>query len=100
MEYFSQKLCRGYFHEQKQCEYMDNCKLCQFLTTDDNSNEIYGCGFGVPDYMCKRDNPNFKPMKKDEFLKIYKEIPISMRRGMGLSECLEYAKIMGLVEKN
>lgn len=98
MEYLGQKLCKGYLLEQKKCEYIDNCELCQFLLTDDNNNEIYGCGLGVPDYKCKRDNPNFKPMKKDEFLKIYKEIPIYMRSGTGLNDILEMAKIMGLVE--
>lgn len=98
MEFIGQKLCMGYSNKKKKCKHINDCKLCQLLFIDDNSNEIYGCGIGIPSFKCERDNPDFKPITKDCFFEIYKEIPVSMRKGMGLSDILELAKIEGLVE--
>lgn len=98
MEYFCQRLCLGYSKEKKPCEYIDKCKLCVGFTIDENSNEIYMCGIGVSDFKCRRDNPNFKPMTKEQFLKMYKEIPVYKRSGIGLSDFLEMAIATGLVE--
>ena len=99
MEYFCQRLCSGYSKEKKPCEYIDKCDLCIGFSIDENSNEVYMCGMGAADLKCKRDNPNFKPITKAEFLKVYKEIPIYRRKEMGLLDFLENAKAMGLVEK-
>ena len=73
--------------------------MCIGFSIDKNSNEVYVCGMGVADFKCKRDNPNFKPITKAEFLKVYKKIPIYKRKEMGLSDALESAIAIGLVEK-
>ena len=99
MEYFCQRLCSGYSKEKKPCEYIDKCDLCIGFSIDENSNEVYMCGMGAADLKCKRDNPNFKPITKAEFLKAYKEIPVYKRKDMGLSDVLESAIATGLVEK-
>ena len=99
MKYFCQRLCSGYSKEKKPCEYIDKCDLCIGFSIDENSNEVYMCGMGVADFKCKRDNPNFKPLTKAEFLKMYKKIPIYKRKDMGLSDVLESAIATGLVEK-
>lgn len=99
MEYFCQRLCNGYSKEKKPCEYIDKCDLCIGFLIDENSNEVYMCGMGVADFKCKRDNPNFKPKTKADFLKAYKEIPIYRRKIAGLSTILENAIATGLVEK-
>lgn len=99
MEYFCQRLCSGYSKEKKPCPHIDDCDLCIGFSIDENSNEVYMCGMGVADFKCKRDNPNFKPATKSDFLKAYKEIPICRRKIAGLSTILESAIATGLVEK-
>lgn len=94
------RLCIGYLKKANKCEYIDNCDLCMLLDVDDECNEIYACGLGVPDFKCKRDNPDFRQMTKSEFLKTYKQMPVYKRYGMGLSEVMEWAISIGLVEND
>lgn len=87
------KKCTGYSHEAKGCEFIDSCDLCRVVSVVDD-DEIYVCGVGVPSFRCKRDNPNFKPMTKEEFLKIGKFIPDG---NFSVEELIAYGISMGLV---
>jgi hypothetical protein len=73
MEYQNTMLCSGYSHELKPCEHIVNT-----------------------DFKCKRDNPNWKPLTKQQFIELYKQMPD--RTNISIGELLEGAIIDGLVE--
>lgn len=87
------KKCNGYSKEIKPCEHIDGCDLCRVVSIV-GDDEIYVCGVGVADFKCKRDNPNFKPMTKEEFLKTGKFI---QEGDLWIEEFMNYAISMGLV---
>lgn len=89
--------CVGHLKEVKECEFIDSCDLCRVVTNVDN-DEIYIFGVGSPSFRCKRDNPNFKPMTKSQFLKVYKEMP-NKTVNVSITELLEGAIAMGMVEE-
>ena len=97
MKYQNQMLCRGYAKENKPCEYIKDCELCMMLDNDEYGNEIYGCGIGVPDFQCKRDNPYWKPLTKQEFIELYKRM--TGRTNISIGELLERAIIDGIVKE-
>lgn len=97
MKYQNQMLCRGYAKESKPCEYIKDCELCMMLGNDKYENEIYGCGIGVPDFQCKRDNPNWRPLTKQEFIELYKRM--TGRTNISIGELLERAIIDGIVKE-
>ena len=70
MKYTDTKICSGYSHEPKPCEHIMKCDLCTGPFVDTNGNERYVCGPGVTDFKCKRDNPNWKPLTKQQFIEI------------------------------
>lgn len=74
-----------------------NCDLCIGTSIDANGNEEYVCGLGVADFGCKRDNPNWKPLTKQQFIKLYKQMP--GRTNISIGELLEKAIIDGIVEE-
>ena len=97
MEYSYTRLCSGYSNKPEPCKYIDGCDLCIGASLDENGNEHYIIGRGCNGMKCKRDNPNFKPMKKSQFIEMYKEMP--SRTNISLGELLEYARITGMVEE-
>ena len=96
MEYLSTMLCSGYNHELKPCEHIMNCDLCTGPFADTNGNERYICGRGVVELKCKRDNPNWKPLTKQQLIELYKQMPD--RTNISIGELLEGAIIDGIVE--
>ena len=87
--------CVGYLKEVKECEFIDSCDLCRVVTNVDN-DEVYIFGIGSPSFRCKRDNPNFKPMTKEEVLKVGKFIPDG---NFSVDELIAYGISIGLVEE-
>lgn len=73
-----------------------NCDLCTGPSVDIYGNERYVCGRGVTDFKCKRDNPNWKPLTKQQFIELYKQMPD--RTNISIGELLEGAIIDGIVE--
>jgi hypothetical protein len=73
-----------------------NCDLCTGPFVDTNGNERYVCGPGVTDFKCKRDNPNWKPLTKQQFIELYKQLPD--RANISIGELLERTIIDGVVE--
>lgn len=67
MQYKNSKICKGFGSEYKPCEHIDICKICTnyaFDTRQGNNNELYRVfGFAIA---CKRDNPDFVPLKASE----------------------------------
>lgn len=97
MEYHYTRLCSGYKNKPEPCKHIDTCDLCVGFMLDDNGNEHYIIGMGVNSMKCKRDNPNYKPMTKKQFIELYKKMP--NRTNISLMELLECARIKGMVEK-
>lgn len=64
----------------------------------ENGNEEYVCGLGVAEFKCKRDNPNWKPLTKQQLIELYKQMPD--RTNISIGELLEGAIIDGIVEGN
>lgn len=96
MEYRNTMLCSGYSHELKPCEHIKSCELCIGPGIDIYGNERYICGMGVMEFKCKRDNPNWKPLTKEQFIELYKQMP--NKTNISISELLERAIIEGIVE--
>lgn len=96
MEYLYTRLCKGCLKQYKPCELIDSCELCIGSHTDDNGNECYIVGRGCNSMKCKRDNPNYKPLTKQQFIEFYKQMP--NRTNISLGELIEYARITGIVE--
>lgn len=74
-----------------------NCDLCTGPFVDTNGNEQYVCGPGVMNFKCKRDNPHWKPLTKQQFIELYKQLPD--RTNISIRELLERAIIDGIVEE-
>lgn len=97
MKYSHTKLCRGYSGKYKPCEFIDSCELRIGFHTDDNGNEHYMIGRGCNAMKCKRDNPDYKPMTKQQFIELYKQMP--NRTNISLGGLLEQSIIDGMVEE-
>lgn len=97
MEYQNTMLCRGYSGELKPCKDIKGCDLCVGPDVDANGNEIYVCGLGTDTFKCKRDNPNWKPLTKQQFIELHNKMLIC-GRGRSIEELLEKAIIDGIVE--
>ena len=97
MKYQSTMLCSGYSHELKPCKHIMKCDLCIGPSVDAYGNEQYVCGPGVVEFKCKRDNPNWKPLTKQQFIELYNKMPIG-ERGGNIEELLKRAIIDGIVE--
>lgn len=97
MKYRDTMLCSGYSHELKPCKYIRSCDLCTGLFFDTYGNERYVCGIGAMSFKCKRDNPNWKPLTRQQFIELYNKMPIG-ERGGNIKELLEGAIIDGIVE--
>ena len=97
MEYISTMLCSGYSHKLKPCERIMNCDLCTGVSIDSNINERYVCAPGVLEFKCKRDNPEWKPLTKRQFIELYSKMP--NKTDISLGELLEKAIIDGIVEE-
>lgn len=91
-------LCSGYSHELKPCKHIMKCDLCIGPSVDTYGNERYVCGPGVADLRCKRDNPHWKPLTRQEFIELYKQMP--NKTNVSIGELLEKAIIDGIVEDN
>lgn len=98
MKYQNTMLCSGYSHEPKPCEHIMDCNLCIGPTVDTYGNERYVCGPGAADFKCKRDNPNWKPLTKQQFIELYKQMPD--KTNVSISESLERAIINRILEDN
>lgn len=97
MEYLNTMLCSGYSHKPKPCEHIMSCDLCTGPFVDTNGNERYVCGPGVMNFKCKRDNPHWKPLTKQQFIELYNKMPIGGGGG-NIEKFLERAIIDGIVE--
>lgn len=97
MEHSYARLCRGYSSKYEPCEYIDSCDLCIGFSPDEKENENHIIGRGCNTAQCKRDNPNYKPMTKQQFIEIYKQM--SNRTNISLGELLDQAMIDGMVEE-
>ena len=75
MKYSNTRLCKGYSQEYEPCKLIDSCDLCAGFHIDDNGNECYIVGRGCNAMKCKRDNPNYKPLTKQQFIEFYKQMP-------------------------
>lgn len=98
MRYTDTKICSVYSHEPKPCEHIMKCDLCTGPFVDTNGNERYVCGPGVTDFKCKRDNPNWKPLTKRQFIELYSKMP--NKTDISIGELLEKAIIDGIMEGN
>lgn len=96
MKYSFTRLCSGHSKKYEPCKYIDSCNLCIGFHLDDNGNECYMVGRGCNAMKCKRDNPNYKPITKQQFIEFYKRMP--NRTNISLGELLECARIDGMVE--
>lgn len=97
MKYTDTKICSGYSHKTKPCDYIMNCDLRTGPFVDTNGNERYVCGPGVMNFKCKRDNPHWKPLTKQQFIELYNKMPIGGGGG-NIEKFLERAIIDGIVE--
>lgn len=98
LKYQNTMLCSGYSHELKPCKHIMKCDLCIGPSVDTYGNERYVCGPGVADLRCKRDNPHWKPLTRQEFIELYKQMP--NKTNVSIGELLEKAIIDGIVEDN
>lgn len=98
MKYRDTMLCNGYSKEMKPCEHITNCDLCTGPFIDTNGNERYICGLRALDFKCKRDNPHWKPLTKQQFIELYKQM--SDKTNISIGELLKKAIIDGIVEGN
>lgn len=96
MEYSNTRLCSGYSNKANPCEYFENCNMKIGFQWDENENEHYIIGRGCNDMSCKRDNPDYKPLTKEQFIEMYKRMP--NRTNISLYELLECSRINGMVE--
>lgn len=94
-----QMLCYGYSRKPK--PMTDACKSCNLrkiiVTTSYSDEEVQFVSIGQLVESCSRDNPNFKPMKKQEFLVEWHKIPI-FQRNTGLLDAYLIGKSRGIVE--
>lgn len=97
MEYQNTMLCSGYSHKLKPCEHIMKCDLCIGSNVDTYGNEQYVCRLGAVEFKCKRDNPNWKPLTKQRFIELYKQLPD--RANISIGELLEKAIIDGIMEE-
>lgn len=96
MKYQNTMLCSGYSHKLKPCEHIINCDLCTGPSVDTNGNERYVCGRGVADFRCKRDNPHWKPLTRQQFIELYNKVTDG--KGTNIERALEGAIFDGVVE--
>lgn len=92
----STMLCSGYSHKLKPCEHIMNCEICTGISVDINGNERYVCSPEAVEFKCKRDNPHWKPLTKQQLIELYKQMP--NRTNISNGELLERAIIDGIVE--
>ncbi len=90
-------VCYGYNHEFATCKYIYTCDLIINASLSGDSRESYIIGRGVTPEKCKRDNPNFRPMTKREFIEAYKRIP-RRTTDVSLKDLWESLRMEGLVE--
>lgn len=95
--YQGQKMCYGHRNRLDVCEHIENCDLCIMGDIDEKGHEIYLCGLCAPSFRCKRDNPDWKPLTKTEFIELYKQM--HGKTNISIGDLLEGAIIDGLVEK-
>lgn len=69
------KNCMGASHDSKQCPYMNECDLKDWYSDSSVKVIVYRIKDLKNPMECKRDNPNFKPMSKKQFMEIYKQMP-------------------------
>lgn len=91
----NEKNCSGLNKDLKPCPYIDECDLCIWYSSTES--EDYFIGLGQNAFKCKRDNPDYKPMTKKQFIEIYKKMP--NKTNISLGELLECARIDGMVEE-
>lgn len=98
MRYEFTRLCSGYSNKPEPCKYIDSCDLCIGFQLTEDCSERYIIGRGCNGMKCKRDNPNYKPLTKEQFIEIYKKMPD--RTNISLGELLECARIDGMVDNS
>lgn len=87
--------CKGLKAKLKPCQHINDCDLCICYSLQESQD--YCIGIGKNAFKCKRDNPNYKPLTKQQFIEFYKQMP--SRTNISLGELFEYAKITGMLEK-
>lgn len=93
-------LCYGYSRKPKpMTDACKSCNLCKIdVTTGYDDEQVQCVSIDQLVESCIRDNPNFRPMKKQEFLAGWHEIPIYQRRHTGLLDAYLIGKSSGFVE--
>ena len=93
-------LCYGNIGKPKEMtDACESCNLCMVDITSVFDEEKVQCTApGEPTIKCKRDNPNFTPMTKKEFLSVWHKIPIYKRKYQGLLDAYLLAKHNGAIE--
>ena len=93
-------LCYGYSREAKpMTDVCKSCNLCKVnITTFGDNEEVQCVALGQLQESCMRDNPDFRPMTKQEFLAKYHKIPIYQRKYIGLLDTYLIKKSRGAVE--
>lgn len=94
-----ESVCCGYNHEFAPCKYIDTCDLIINASTPGRDREEYVIGLGAASEKCKRDNPNFRPMTKHEFIEVYKRLS-GRTMDVSLQELWESLRMKGLVENH
>ena len=89
--------CYGACNEDKPCEEKCNLSLVEYAS-EYSEHISFIIGIGEHPSKCKRDNPNFKVMNKQELLSMYHKIPIYKRTSQGLHYVYTMMKLHGLVE--
>lgn len=76
---------------EKQSYSLGICGVIYKRKTQRESNSFDLCP------KCKRDNPNWKPLTKQQFIELYKQLPD--RTNINIGELLEKAIIDGIMEE-
>lgn len=90
-----EKNCFGDSNDLRPCQYIDDCELCVNNTHAVYDCEVYVIGRGCSRLKCKRDNPDFKGLTKQQVFEMYKRLqkiePVS------ITEILDFARIEGIL---
>lgn len=94
-----ERLCYGYNHKLLPCEHIDTCDMIININRPGDDCEEYIIGLGRTSEKCKRDNPNFRPMTKHEFIEAYKRLS-GRTMDVSLQILWDTLRVKGLVENH
>lgn len=90
-------LCRGNSCDYKPCENENICELNLLNCTQyEDATERYIIAPNQCGVKCKRDNPDFKGVTKQQAIEIYKSMP-GRTTNVSISEFFEYLRMDNLL---